>query len=82
MNQQLPGEGPGEGTGGGPGRRPRARYPLSRLLLVLVIGVVASSILQLVFPGLDTVARLSILVIVAALISIGVTLRQQKRPPR
>lgn len=73
MTQRLPEE--------GPGRRPRRRYPLSRLLLVVVIGFIASSILQLAFPGLDTVARLSILVIVAALISIAVTLRQQ-RPPR
>ena len=68
--------------GDGPGRRPRTRYPLSRLLLVVVIGVIASGVLQLAFPGLGTVARLSILVIVAALISIAVTLRQQKRPPR
>lgn len=48
---------------------------------MVVIGFIASSILQLVFPGLGTVARLSILVIVAALISIAVTLRQQGRPP-
>lgn len=74
MIQRLPEE--------GPGRRPRRRYPLNRLLLVVVIGFIASSILQLAFPGLDIVARLSILVIVAALISIAVTLRQQKRPPR
>lgn len=70
MNQQLP-----EGEHG---RRPRTRYPLSRLLLVVVIGFIASSILQLAFPGLGTVARLSILVIIAALISIAVTMRQQK----
>jgi hypothetical protein len=74
MNQQLPGE--------DPGRRPRPKYPLSRLLLVVVIGFIASSLLQVAFPGLDTIARLSILVIVAALISIVVTMRQQKRPPR
>ncbi len=63
-------------------RPPRRRYPLSRLLLVVVIGFVASSILQLVFPDLGVVARLSILVIIAALISIAITMRQQKRPPR
>ncbi len=74
MDQQLPGE--------DPGREPRRRYPLSRLLLVVVIGFVASSILQLVFPGLGVVARLSILVIIAALISLTVTMRQQRRPPR
>ncbi|MGV0109100.1 MULTISPECIES: hypothetical protein [unclassified Arthrobacter] len=74
MNQELPGQ--------DPGRRPRARYPLSRLLLVVVVGFIASSLLQLAFPGLDTIARLSILVIVAALISITVTFRQQRRPPR
>jgi hypothetical protein len=74
MNQELPGE--------DPGRPPRARYPLSRLLLVVVVGFIASSLLQLAFPGLDTIARLSILVIVAALISITVTFRQQRRPPR
>lgn len=74
MNQQLPGD--------GSGRRPRARYPLSRLLLVVALGFLASTVLQLAFPGLGTVARLSILVIGAALISIAVTLRQQKRPPR
>ncbi len=73
MNQQLPGE--------EPGRRPRARYPLSRLLLVVLIGFIASSVLQVAFPGLGAVARLSILVIIAAIISIVVTLRQQKRPP-
>lgn len=73
MNQQLPGEGP---------RGPRQRYTVSRLLLVVVIGFVASIVIQTVFPDLGTVARLSILVIVAALISIAVTLRQQKRPPR
>ncbi|MDQ0736456.1 hypothetical protein [Arthrobacter agilis] len=71
MNQPLPGKGP-----------PRPRYPLSRLLLVVLIGFVASIALQAAFPGLGTVARLSILLIVAALISIVVTLRQQKRPPR
>jgi hypothetical protein len=71
MNQQQPED----------GRRPRPRYPMSRLLLVVVIGFIASSLLQLAFPGLGTVARLSILVIVAALISLAVTLRQQKRPP-
>lgn len=74
MNQELPGE--------DPDRRPRARYPLSRLLLVVVVGFIASSLLQLAFPGLDMIARLSILVIVAALISITVTFRQQRRPPR
>ncbi|WP_043442380.1 MULTISPECIES: hypothetical protein [Arthrobacter] len=74
MNQQLP--------GGERGRSPRPRYPLSRLLLVVVIGFLASSVLQLVFPDLGAVARLSILVIIAALISIAVTLRQQNRPPR
>lgn len=74
MNQELPGQ--------DPGRRPRARYPLSRLLLVVVVGFIASSLLQLAFPWLDTIARLSILVIVAALISITVTFRQQRRPPR
>lgn len=73
MNQQLPGEGP---------RGPRQRYTVGRLLLVVVIGFVASIVIQTVFPDLGTVARLSILVIVAALISIAVTLRQQKRPPR
>jgi hypothetical protein len=72
MNQQ---------PGGDPGRRPRPRYPLSRLLFVVVVGFIASSVLQLAFPGLGTVARLSILVIIAALISIVVTRRQQKRPP-
>lgn len=71
MNQELPGQ--------DPGRRPRARYPLSRLALVVVVGFIASSLLQLAFPGLDTIARLSILVIVAALISITVTFRQQRR---
>lgn len=74
MNQELPGE--------DPDRRPRARYPPSRLLLVVVVGFIASSLLQLAFPWLDTIARLSILVIVAALISITVTFRQQRRPPR
>ncbi|THJ68628.1 hypothetical protein E8P82_01625 [Arthrobacter echini] len=74
MDQQPP--------GGEPARVPRRRYPLSRLLLVVVIGFVASSILQLVFPGLGVIARLSILVIIAALISITVTLSQQRRPPR
>jgi hypothetical protein len=73
MNQPHPGDGP---------RRPRPRYPLNRLLLVVAIGFLASIAMQLVFPGLNTLARLSILVIVAALISIAVTLRQQKRPPR
>lgn len=72
MDQQLPRGGPG---------RPRPRYPLSRLLLVVVIGFIGSSVLQLIFPDLGAVARLSILVIIAALISIAVTLRQQ-RPPR
>lgn len=48
---------------------------------MVVIGFIASSVLQLVFPDLGAVARLSILVIVAALVSIAVTLRQQKRPP-
>ncbi|MHA7240457.1 hypothetical protein [Arthrobacter sp. TMS1-12-1] len=73
MDQQLP---------GGPRRSPRPRYPPSRLLLVVLIGFLASSALQVVFPDLGTVARLSILVIIAALVSIAVTLRQQKRPPR
>lgn len=73
MNQPLPGDGP---------RRPRPRYPVSRLLLVVLIGFVASIILQAAFPGLGTLARLSILLIVAALISVAVTLRQQRRPPR
>ena len=73
MNQPLPGDRP---------RSSRPRYPLSRLLLVVAIGFIASIALQMAFPGLNTVARLSILVIVAALISIAVTLRQQKRPPR
>lgn len=49
---------------------------------MVVIGFIASSLLQLAFPGLGTVARLSILVIVAALISLAVTARQQRRPPR
>ncbi len=73
MNQPLPGDGR---------RRPRPRYPLNRLLLVVLIGFVASIVLQAVFPGLGTVARLSILLIVAALISLAVTLRQRRRPPR
>ncbi|TYD00443.1 hypothetical protein FQ377_03085 [Arthrobacter echini] len=64
------------------GRPSRRHYPLSRLLLVVVLGFVASSILQLVFPDLGVVGRLSILVIIAALISIAVTMRQQRRPPR
>ncbi|MHA7283297.1 hypothetical protein [Arthrobacter sp. TMS2-4] len=74
MDQQLP--------GGEPRRSPRARYPLSRLLLVVFIGFLASSVLQWIFPDLGAVARLSILVIVAALISLAVTFRQQRRPPR
>ncbi|MFJ6000589.1 hypothetical protein [Arthrobacter sp. NPDC092385] len=74
MNQQLPGEGPARG--------PRQRYTVGRLLLVMVIGFIASIVIQTVFPDLGTVARLSILVIVAALISIAVTLSRQKRPPR
>ncbi|WP_104167717.1 hypothetical protein [Arthrobacter sp. SX1312] len=74
MDQQLP--------GGGTSRSPRPRYPLSRLLLVVLIGFLASTVLQWVFPDLGAVARLSILVSVAALISIAVTLRQQKRPPQ
>ncbi|WP_434994673.1 hypothetical protein [Arthrobacter sp. Ld5] len=69
-------------SGGQPRRSPRPRYPLSRLLLVVLIGFLASTVLQVVFPDLGAVARLSILVIIAALISIAVTLRQQKRPPR
>ncbi|TKV29109.1 hypothetical protein FDK12_05535 [Arthrobacter sp. NamB2] len=68
--------------GGRAEHRPRPRYPLGRLLLVVVIGFIASSVLQLAFPGLGTIARLSLLVIVAALISIAVTMHQQKRPPR
>ena len=60
------------------GRRPRGRYPLSRFVLVLVLGFVASSLLQLAFPGLGGLARLSILVIVAALISLAVSLRRQR----
>ncbi|MFC3300659.1 hypothetical protein FJV46_06510 [Arthrobacter agilis] len=74
MNQQSPGE--------EPQRRAGPRYPMSRLLLVIAIGFVASSLLQIAFPGLGTVARLSILVIIAALISLAVTARQQRRPPR
>lgn len=73
MDPQMPGERPDE--------RPRPRYPLGRLLLVVVIGFIASSVLQLALPGMGTVARLSILVIAAALISLAVTMRQQKRPP-
>ncbi|KNC19278.1 hypothetical protein AC792_07315 [Arthrobacter sp. RIT-PI-e] len=61
-----------------PGGRPRARYPLSRLLLVVVLGFVASSLLQLLVPELGTVGRLSVLVIVAALISLAVTFRQRR----
>lgn len=63
-----------------PARRPR--YPVSRFALVVAIGLAASLVLQALFPGLGTIARLSILLIAAALISIGVTLWQQKRPPR
>jgi Flp pilus assembly protein TadB len=70
MEQQLPEE--------EPGRRPGARYPLSRLLIVVVLGFVASSVLQLLFPGLGVISRLSILVIVAALISLAVTFGQQR----
>ena len=58
---------------------PRMRYPLSRLLIVVVLGFVASSLLQLLVPDLGVVGRLSVLVIVAALISLAVTFRQQRR---
>jgi hypothetical protein len=68
------------GNGRGPARRPR--YPISRFALVVAIGLVASLVLQALFPDLGTLARLSILLIVAALISLGVSFWQQKRRSR
>ena len=62
-----------------PDRRPRMRYPLSRLLLVVVLGFVASSLLQILVPDLGVIGRLSVLVIVAALISLAITFRQQRK---
>ena len=69
-----------QGNGRGPARRPR--YPLGRFALVVAIGLVASLVLQTLFPDLGTLARLSILLIAAALISLGVSFWQQKRRSR